>query len=381
VRVEWAEARRRAWAAAAPLPVVALPLAAAEGGTLAAPLRAHTPVPGFDCSAMDGYAVGSPAGPWRLVGRVLAGPAAARPPLGPGTAVEIATGAAVPAGTVAVLPYELATRAGEHVDGPAEPGRHVRRTGEDVPVGVDLLPAGAAVTPTVVGLAAEVGLDVLPVRPRPVVAALLTGDELVRSGGSGGGLVRDSVGPALPGWVHGLGGRLLPPVAVPDTDAATVAATIAAAGGQVVLTSGGAGGGPKDLVAAALAELGADLLVDRVDCRPGGPARLAALPDGRWVVALPGYPYAALVALLTLLGPLLAGLAGRPLPVLGAARPAGPSGAPGPVRIVPVRRGPDGTVRPVGRDRPGNLWGAADADALAVLPAGPTGTVRLLTLP
>ena len=71
---------------------------------------------------------------------------------------------------------------------------------------MDLLPAGAAVTPTVVGLAAETGLDTLPVRPRPATALLLTGDELVHAGGSGGGLVRDSVGPALAGWVRGLGG-------------------------------------------------------------------------------------------------------------------------------------------------------------------------------
>ena len=70
-----------------------------------------------------------------------------------------------------------------------------------------------------------------------------------------------------------------------------------------MVTSGGVGGGPKDLVVPAMLALGAGLVVDRVDCRPGGPQRLGLLPDGRPLVALPGYPYAALVGVLTLLGP------------------------------------------------------------------------------
>jgi molybdopterin molybdotransferase len=217
------------------------------------------------------------------------------------------------------------------------------------------------------------------------VAALLTGDELVHAGGSGGGLVRDAVGPALPGWVRALGGEPLPARTVADTDAAAVAAAIGSAGGDVVLTSGGAGAGPADLVAGALRRLGARPVVDGVDCRPGHPQRLAALPDGRWLVALPGSPYAALVAALTLLGPLLAGLGGRSLPELPTGRLTGcPDGARdgGPTRVLPVRRRPDGTVEPLGRDRPGSLWGPACADAFAVLPPGWQGApVALLTPP
>jgi molybdopterin molybdotransferase len=364
----WADARLAAHAAPTPLPPVPVPLAAAAG-VLAAPLRAATPVPAFDCSAMDGYAVGSLAGPWRVVGRVLAGPGDPGR-VGPGEAVEVATGAPVPAGTAAVLMAELASVAGAELTATEPPaaGRHLRRIGEDVPVGVDLVPAGVPVTPTVVGLAAAGGLDAVTVRPPPRVAALLTGDELVHAGGSGGGLVRDAVGPALPGWVRALGGEPLPARPVPDTDAATLAAAIRRAGGDVVLTSGGAGGGPADLVAAALRELGARPVVDGVDCRPGHPQRLAALPDGRWLVALPGNPYAGLVAALTLLGPLLRGLAGRPLPELPVAPVAGQVATGGRTRVVPVRRRPDGSVEPLGRDRPGNLWGAALADAFAVLP-------------
>lgn len=386
MRVGWGEARRASYELARPGAVVTVPIAEAAGGTLAGPLRAGTAVPGFDCSAMDGYAVGSLTGPWQVVGQVLAGPATDGPRVGPGTAVEIATGAAVPPGTAAVVAYEQATRTGDRLTGPARPGRHVRRTGEDVPLGADLLPAGTPVTPTVLGLAAEVGLDVLAVRRPPTVAVLLTGDELIHSGGSGRGLVRDSVGPALPGWVRGLGGVTSPAAGVPDTDAATLAAAVHASGGDVVLTSGGAGGGPKDLVTAALRELGATVEVDGLDCRPGSPARLAALPDGRWLVSLPGYPYAALVALLTLLGPLLAGLAGRPFPELRSAvlaQAPAPARNPRPTtRVLPVRYRPGGEVEPIGRDRPGNLWGAAEADALAAVPPDWTdGPVPLLPLP
>ena len=176
------------------------------------------------------------------------------------------------AGTVAVVPYEHTSRDGDRVQGAAIAGRNVRRTGEDVPAGADLVPARSPVTPAVVGLAAAVGLDTLPVRARPAVALLVTGDELVGTGTSADGMVRDALGPALPGWVRGLGGRPLPALRVRDTDPDDVAKALDAAGGDAVVTSGGVGGGPKDLIVPALAALGAQLVVDRVDCRPGGQA-------------------------------------------------------------------------------------------------------------
>ncbi|HEX6754683.1 MAG TPA: molybdopterin-binding protein [Mycobacteriales bacterium] len=379
--VGWAQARAAAHAAADPLPAAEVPLADAAGATLARPLRAATPVPGFACSAMDGYAVGSAAGPWRLVGTRLAGDRAGDP-LRPGEAVRIATGAATPPGTYAVLPDEDATGTGGAVaaGGPLRAGRHLRGAGEDVPLGVDLLPAGTAVTATVLGLAAEVGLDALAVRPRPAVAGLLTGAELVRTGGSGDGRVRDGIGPALPGWVRDLGGDPLPVRYVPEDTPADLVEAVAKCAADVVVTSGGAGDGPADQVVPALRELGATLVVDRVGCRPGRPMRLAALPDGRWWVVLPGSPYAGVVALLTLLDPLLAGLTGRPLAALPTAVLDVP--AAGPVtRIVPVREVGRGAVAAVGPDRPGQLWGPALAHAYAVVPPDhlPGGAVDLLT--
>ena len=93
--------------------------------------------------------------------------------------------------------------------------------------------------------------------------------------------------------------------------------------------------------------------------------RLALLSDGPPLVALPGNPYAGLVAVLTLLAPLLAGMTGRPLDRPPTARYGGEAGST--TRIVPVRRAPDG-VEAVGSGRPGTLWAAARADAFAVVP-------------
>jgi molybdopterin molybdotransferase len=379
----WASARTTAYAVVEPLPARTVPLAEAGGGTLAEPLRARTPLPAFDNSAMDGYAVGSEQGPWRVVGRVLAGEIYPDP-IAPDEAVEIGTGAGVPRGAVAVITYERATRAGDKVEGSVPPGLNVRRMGEGAPASADLLPAGAPVTPTLLGLAAMVGLDELPVRPRPTVAAVLTGDEIIHSGLSGHGMVRDGVGPQLPGLVGWLGGDLRHVEFVPDGPADVLGTALAATTADVLVTCGSAARGPADRLRDTLREMGARVLVPSVACRPGHPQQLARLPDGRWLVGLPGNPYAALVAALTLLGPLLAGLAGRRLPALPMATLAAPTSIASEqvTRILPARKAGAGSVEPVGRDRPANLWGAALADSLAVIRPGWKGEpVPQLTLP
>ncbi|MGW6008375.1 hypothetical protein [Streptomyces sp. NPDC055210] len=93
--------------------------------------------------------------------------------------------------------------------GPAPaPGRHIRRTGEDALAGVCLAPAGTRVGPALLGLAAACGHDTLPVRPRPRVRILVTGDELIHSGRPGPGQVRDALGPLLPPLAYALGGEV-----------------------------------------------------------------------------------------------------------------------------------------------------------------------------
>lgn len=361
----WVEARALAHSCAGPAPAVDVPLEQALGCVLAAPLWSLVALPAFPTAAMDGWAVRGP-GPWRVVGRVLAGSAAAAE-LVEGDAVEVATGARVPAGDDGVVPYELGTLIGTELVGPAPQGRHVRRTGEECAARTALVPAGTVLTAAALGLAAAVGHDCLGVRPRPRVQALVTGDELLRSGLPGEGRVRDAVGPLLPGAVTGYGGHLVGVEHLGD-DPDLLCAAIEHTAADVIVTTGASSVGRADFLPVALARLGAELLVDGVAVKPGHPQLLARLADGRLLVGLPGNPLAALAGIVTLLAPLLAGLAGRPLPPLGRARLVTPVPAVrGAHRLVPVRV-VDGLAHPTGHAGAAMLRGAALSDAFAVLP-------------
>ncbi|HEX4816505.1 MAG TPA: molybdopterin molybdotransferase MoeA [Nonomuraea sp.] len=387
-----------------------MPLSEALGGRLARPLTALVAVPGVDTAAMDGYAVAG-AGPWRVVGHVLAGGAPHAGALAAGEAVEIATGAPVPAGAEAVLPYEQALADGPWVDGPAdagragrepaghgcggrsrgerkaEAGRHIRRRGEDIAEGAVVLGAGTVVTPVALGLAASLGHDRLWAWPRPRVSVLVTGDEVLREGLPGPGRVRDAIGPFLPGLVEWAGGRVTDTTRLPDgaaplgTALAPPPAGSGAARAEVVVVCGASSRGPADHLRAVLADLGADVLVDGVAVRPGHPQVLARLPGGPPVVGLPGNPFAALAAALTLLAPVLRAMTGRAAPRETSALAGQVRVHPRDTRLVPVRRTGRGAVA-VGHDRPGSLWGAALADALAVVPPRWAGEqVELIELP
>ncbi|CAL9567653.1 hypothetical protein SUDANB121_04794 [Nocardiopsis dassonvillei] len=381
--LDWPSARECARGAGerAAVPVRAVPLERAAGAVLGADVQALTGVPAFDAAAMDGFAVAGP-GPWRLVGAILAGaPASAAGGLAPGEAVEIATGARVPKGAEAVLPYELAERSGDRIAGPAEAGRHVRWAGEETAPGETVLTRGRVVGPAVLGLAASLGHETLPVL-LPRVAVLVTGAEVTTSGLSGEGLVRDAIGPMLPGLVAWAGGRVERVDHMGD-DRDALAEAIAAADADLLVVCGSSSKGPADHLRAVLAGLGAEVLVDGVACRPGHPQLLAR--RGRTVVAgLPGNPGAALVASLTLVVPLLCAMSGRPDPSRSPGRVpvAGEVAAhPRDTRLVPVRL-ERGRAVPVGHDGPASLRGAALADAYAVVPPGrPGGEAELLRLP
>ncbi|MFE9630081.1 molybdopterin molybdotransferase MoeA [Streptomyces sp. NPDC006463] len=366
----WQRARELAHGAPLPLAARTVPLAAATGLTLADALRTHHPLPAFDTAAMDGYAVAG-QGPWRIRGTVRAG-TAWDGPVAPGEAVEISTGAPVPAGACAVLPLELAGGGDGWVSGPAQaPGEHIRRAGEDAPVGTCLAPAGTRVGPALLGLAASCGYDVLRVRPRPRVGILVTGDELDRDGMPGPGRIRDALGPLLPPLVTALGGAAVGVQHVPDRPAVLLAEAVhGLRDTEVVVVTGSTSVGTTDQLRQLLGDADARMSVDTVACRPGHPQLLAGLGSGRWVVGLPGNPYAALVAAHTLLAPLLAGLSGRSLPPLpqvpvrGDVRPV-----PGVARLVPVAWDGSG-ARVVGGHRAAFLRGAAVGDALAVITEG-----------
>ncbi|MGH8870282.1 MAG: molybdopterin molybdotransferase MoeA, partial [Actinomycetes bacterium] len=305
----WPEARRIAGEGAVALEPVQVTLEGALGAALAASLHAPGPLPTHDTAAMDGYAV-TGSEPWTVRGSLRAGDPPPRNPLRPGEAVEIATGAPVPERAEAVLPYEQASRREDVVTGEHEVGRHIRRRGEDCVAGDLLLPAGTVLTPTALGLAAGVGQDVLEVHRAPQVAVALTGNEIVRTGLPAPGRVRDAIGPMLPGTVRWAGGEPWETQQLRDKTGA-LEEMITATDADVVVVCGSSSAGPADHLRPTLRALDAEVLVSSVACRPGHPMVLARVPSGPWVVGLPGNPYAALVSALTLLVPLLAGLAGR----------------------------------------------------------------------
>ncbi|WP_234660014.1 molybdopterin molybdotransferase MoeA [Agromyces marinus] len=390
--VDWAAARRIA-AAAAPRPAAErVGLADALGRTLAAPLVTALDLPHYASSAMDGWAVRGPA-PWRLIGPAGA-PGAGEPGLGIGIgeAQRIVTGGVVPRGADAVLRAE----AGRVDRGTLEPvgevglrdvreGRHIRLGGSEARAGDRLLEAGTPLTPPRIALAAATGADVIEVVRRPRVAVVLTGDEVVESGVPGPGRVRDSFRVALPAALRALGAEVVGVARVPD-DAAATRAAMTSADADLVVSTGGTGRSDADHVRAALADLGADLLVPSVAIRPGGPTLLARIAD-RLVLGLPGNPLAAMLGLLAVGGPLLHAWSGAgPADAAAGQVRAGTAldGGSGVTALVPAVLGPDGSAVPTGYHGAGMLRGLAGAEVVLVVPPDGVGAgdaVTTLRLP
>jgi molybdopterin molybdotransferase len=383
--VTWEAARVAAHAAGArqPARVVEVPLNEADGATLAGPLLTRTDLPAFPTSSVDGWATRGPA-PWRIVGRILAG-VRANPLTDDGTCVEIATGAMVPDGTEQIVRVEDSARTGDgRVTGEARAAKEWRDAGEEARAGEELFPAGTRVTPGIIGLAASCGYDTLAVR-RPRVAVLVFGDELLTRGLPGDGRVRDSLGPSVPAWLRRLGAVTTEVIGpVEDTLDAHVKALQAAIDNQadLVCTTGGTMHGPVDHLHPALHELGAEYVVNTVEVRPGFPMLLASLKSGELVAGLPGNPQSAIVALLSLAAPALAGLAGRPLPELPRIRLGG--AVPGRGRYTHLAL-VDRDGRPVSHVGSSMLRGLAGAVGFAVIPPDSSGAegdeVALVPLP
>lgn len=381
--IDWEEARRLAYeagrAAIGPGEPVALP--DADGRTLAEPLRALTDLPAFPTSSIDGWAVRGPK-PWRPVGRVLAGGVA--PPLTEdGTCVEIATGAMVPAGADALVRIEASTRDGDgRVLGEPRVGPvpEWRLPGEEATKDEELLPVGSAVDPAVIGVAATCGYESLSVHRRPRAGLLVFGDELLTGGIPGAGRVRDSLGPQVPGWLRRYGATVDPSAVagpVQDTLEAHLSAVRGAlAEADLVCTTGGTMHGPVDHLHPALTELGAEYLVNTVAVRPGFPMLLARVPgpDGRprFLAGLPGNPQSAVIALITLVAPLLAGLQGRPAPVLPTVETTDKvRGRGGDTHLALARLGHDGrSATPVGHVGSAMLRGLSNAHGFLVVRPG-----------
>lgn len=371
-----------------------LPLDALAGGAgagrgyrvLARAVTSPVPLPVFDNSQMDGFAVRS-AEAGAVVRVVAPVPAGAVPaPLEPGTAAPIMTGARIPDGADAVVPVEAtppgAFPAALELDGLTVPdgttaGAFVRRAGSDVALGAELAPAGAPVTPALLGALASAGVgEASVVRPVRVVV-VSTGSELAgdaaRDGLDGAGaVVRDANGVALRAALAEVG-AVARGVRLSDDPAAFLPGLASAVGdwADVVLTTGGISAGAYEVVRQVLGPRG--LAVTPVAMQPGGPQALGLVElTGRSVpvVAFPGNPVSALVSFEVFLRPVLAAVVGAPdrptadVPVAESAS--------SPVGKHQVRRGrvTDGQVHFVGGPSSHLLGHLAAATHLVHVPLG-----------
>jgi molybdopterin molybdotransferase len=285
-----------------PMPVEQVPLEQAHGRVLASDLPALVALPGFDNSAMDGYAARA-AELAQLPARL---PVADDIPAGrtdvralePGTVQRIMTGAPLPAGADVVVPVEQTDGGTDVVEIRSCPtaGTHLRRAGEDIAAGTVALAAGTPLGAAQLGLAAAVGYSALPVARRPRVLVLSTGSELVEPGADLlPGQIYESNSALLAAAVTDAGGTARRLHFVPDDVdqfLATVRAELAAA--DLLVTSGGVSAGAYEVVKDAFAGLGTVEFV-KVAMQPGGPQG-AGTVDGVPVVTLPGNPVSSFVS-------------------------------------------------------------------------------------
>ncbi|MFC3961782.1 NTP transferase domain-containing protein [Nocardia jiangsuensis] len=384
-----------------PLPARGTALAAARGAALAEPLRAASPLPRFDVSAMDGYAVAGP-GPWRI--RRDIGYAGGERPAGlePGEAVRIATGAHVPEGTTRVVRDEFASllpgTPGSGSVADPQPARtdtlallpdsplrgDIRRRGEDRATGDEIAPANTPITTALISAAASVEVTTATVRGPVCARIVMTGDEIRADGPLHAGQTRDSIGPVLPDLLATCGITTVDRVHLRDTAHGFDAVLDAAHDRDLLVVVGATGGGAADQLRGAVARAGARILVPRLRLRPGGSTLVAETPAGTTILGLPGNPYAAVATLLALAPAIVAGRTGAtPSPTLrGPLHNAAETAAAVP-RIVPARYAPQGGFLGDPAIRTAHLGGLVGRDGLVVVPADAAdgALVEFLPLP
>jgi molybdopterin molybdotransferase len=299
--------------------VRSLPLTAAAGRILAAPQQSTVAVPPLDNSAMDGYAV-------RLADISALGvclPVSQRIPAGTvgttlqaGTAARIFTGAPIPAGADAVIMQELCEHGenGVVINHLPHANENIRRAGEDIAVGDQILKPGIKLRPQDIALAASAGLPELPVYRRLRVGVFFTGDELVQPGEPlPPGAIYNSNRYALRALLEGLGCEVRDLGTVPDNlEATRDALRRAAADNDLIVTSGGVSVGEEDHVKPAV-EAEGQLDMWKIAIKPGKPLAFGEVrrEGGKaWFIGLPGNPVSAIVTFLIMVRPFILRLQG-----------------------------------------------------------------------
>ncbi len=282
----------------------------ALGRILAEDVRSAINVPGYDNSAMDGYAINSEdcteTGVLLAVSqRIAAGQTGV--PLKKGTAARIFTGAPMPPEANAVVMQELCEREGDvvTVNAVVNAGCNVRKAGEDIEKGNIVLEAGATIRPQESGLLASVGLAEVSVKRKLKVATFFTGDELVEPGRElGQGQIYNSNKYTLKGLLQTTGCEIIDLGIVPDTLEDTVEVLKKASSvADLVITSGGVSVGEEDYVRIALEQLG-ELKMWRIAMKPGKPVAYGNVDDAVFM-GLPGNPVSVFVTFLIFARPLI----------------------------------------------------------------------------
>lgn len=301
-------------ASVTPLPAVERPLGAAHGLVLAEPVIARWHLPRTDNSAMDGFAVVSSAasGCLPIVGAAYAG----HPMTGEvetGSAVRITTGAPVPAGCDAVVPIEQTTETavGVTLQLAPKPGDHIRRQGEEYRCGETLLEAGTLLRAGEIGLIASAGGAQVKVHPRPRVAIISTGDELVELGQEPGpGQIVNSNLYHLTARIRECGGDVLQLGIGADHPGGIDALIDAGRQADLFVSTGGVSVGERDFVREALERCGFTQKFWKVAIKPGKPVLFGTI-DGKPYYGLPGNPAAAAATFELFVRPALRRLGGH----------------------------------------------------------------------
>lgn len=369
-----AEALARLFALAPVMPVEEVPLAEAVGRVLARPVAARLTQPPFDASAMDGYALradeAAPGAQFDVIGESAAG-CRFDGTVNPGQAVRIFTGAPMPAGADRVVLQEDVTRAGQRITlgEKLDHGPNVRAAGGDFTLGQELA-APRRLRPADISLLAAMNVASVPVRRKPVVAVIATGDELVQPGETPAPdqiIASNSYG--LAALLHELGAspRLLP---IARDNRASLEFTFGlAADADLVLTSGGASVGEYDLVGEVAGDLGFERSFYKIAMRPGKPLMAGRLA-GAMMIGLPGNPVSAMVCGEVFVAPVIRamlGLGQLPAP-RETLRLASPLGANGPREHYMRAMAEGGEVRAFPRQDSALLTVLSQANCLLVRP-------------
>lgn len=319
-------ALERVLAGCRPVAAEMVSLPAALGRVLAQDVAARVAHPPLDVSSMDGYAVRAADTETIPAELKIIGQSAAGHPfdgvVGPGQAVRIFTGAALPAGADGVIMQEETEREGGMVRllEAVKPNQFIRPRGLDFMPGQVGLTAGSVMGPRQIALAAAMNVPWLSVRRRPRIAVLSTGDEIAMPGEPmGPAQLASSNGPGIAALITVLGGEAVQLGIARDSHDSLSAMVAAASGCDLLVTSGGASVGDYDLVQDVLVEHGMKLDFWKIAMRPGKPLMFGALRNVP-VLGLPGNPVAAMMCAYIFLVPMLRALLGLSggLPVVSA---------------------------------------------------------------